>query len=148
VLDVWDADRVGYRVSPAFSGHSMSDSNPAETFGYLARQLSELGLGYLHVSEPIAQATARLTPALREAFAGTLIVNGGYDADSGNRAIANGEADLVAFGVPFLANPDLPVRFQKNAPLNTADPESFYGGGEKGYIDYPVLDYAHAANAA
>jgi N-ethylmaleimide reductase len=139
VIDVWGAERVGYKVSPAFSGYSMSDSNPAETFTCLATQLSALHLGYLHVTERVEPGRERVTPLLRDVFNGTLIVNGGYDATSGNVAIANGEADLVAFGVPFLANPDLPRRYREHAPLNTADQATFYAGEEKGYIDYPAL---------
>ena len=81
----------------------------------------------------------RALPVLRKTFRGTLIANGGYDARSGNAAIAQGEVDLVAFGVPFLANPDLPLRYFKRAPLNTPDPATFYAGEEKGYIDYPAF---------
>jgi N-ethylmaleimide reductase len=81
----------------------------------------------------------RATPILRRIFEGALVVNGGYDARSGNAAIARGDADLVAFGVPFLANPDLPIRYRKNATLNTPDPATFYAGEEKGYIDYPAM---------
>ena len=117
----------------------MSDSNPAETFTYLATQLGALNLGYLHVTERVEAGRARVTPLLREVFNGSLIVNGGYDATSGDAAIASGEADLVAFGVPFLANPDLPRRYRERAPLNSADQATFYAGEEKGYIDYPAL---------
>ena len=81
----------------------------------------------------------RLAPIIRDIFKGTLILNGGYDARSGNEAIEKGDADLISFGVLFLANPDLPVRFRKNAPLNSADVATFYVGEEKGYIDYPKL---------
>ena len=83
--------------------------------------------------------TVRITPILRDIFGGTVMVNGGYDAQSGNAAIARGEADLVAFGVPFLANPDLPARYRKRAPLNAPDQATFYAGEEKGYVDYPAL---------
>jgi len=76
---------------------------------------------------------------LRQIFDGALIVNGGYDAEAGNAAIARGDADLVAFGVPFLANPDLPARYRRRAALNTPDQATFYAGEEKGYIDYPAL---------
>ncbi len=82
---------------------------------------------------------ARLAPIIRDIFKGTLILNGGYDARSANEAIEKGEADLISFGVLFLANPDLPLRFMKNAPLNSADAATFYAGEEKGYIDYPEL---------
>jgi N-ethylmaleimide reductase len=143
VTAVWGADRVGYRMSPWFSMYSMSDSDPAATFGYLARALSGK-LGYIHVVEPVAgpaEATVvrRLTPALRKAFGGITIANGGYDADRADNAIASGHADLVSFGVPFIANPDLPARFARSAPLAEPDQPSIYGGGEAGYIDYPPL---------
>ena len=81
----------------------------------------------------------RATPILRGKFKGALIANGGYDVHTAQAAIARGEADLVAFGVPFLANPDLPVRYRSNAALNAPDQATFYAGEEKGYIDYPAL---------
>lgn len=146
VVGVWGPNRVGYRIAPYFSTYSMSDSNPVETFSYLTRELNALELAYLHVVEaiagPMAQPaeTSRITPVLRKKFKGTLMVNGGYDADSGNDVIERDEADLVSFGVPFLANPDLPERFRKSAPLNEPDFDTFYSGEEKGYIDYPMLD--------
>jgi len=145
VTTVWGPRRVGYKLSPYFSGYSMSDSNPIETFSFIAAELNKRGLLYLHVTEPVAGApaipagTRRVTPILRETFHGALIVNGGYDTQSGNAAIAGGEADLVAFGVPFLANPDLPARYRGNAALNAPDQTTFYAGEEKGYIDYPAL---------
>ncbi len=145
VAGVWGPQRVGYRVAPYAFMYSVSDSSPVETFSYLAQELNALKLVYLHVVEPIAGPMAppvektRITPILRKKFKGTLMVNGGYDADSGNDVIASGEADLVSFGVPFLANPDLPERFKKNAPLNAPDFDTFYTGEEKGYIDYPML---------
>jgi len=145
VIGVWGPQRVGYKLSPYFAGYSMSDSNPIETFSYLARELNKRRVSYLHVGEAIAgpmaapAGTVRMTPILRAIFSGTLIVNGGYDARTGNAAIAREETDLVAFGVPFLANPDLPARYLKNAPLNSPDQSTFYAGEEKGYIDYPAL---------
>jgi N-ethylmaleimide reductase len=145
VIGVWGPQRVGYKLSPYFAGYSMSDSNPLGTFAFIATELSKRGLLYLHVSEAVAgpmatpAGTRRATPILRDAFNGALIVNGGYDARSGQAAIAHGEADLVAIGVPFLANPDLPARYRKNAALNTPDQTTFYAGEEKGYIDYPAL---------
>lgn len=145
VIGVWGPQRVGYKLSPYFSGYSMSDSNPIETFSFFAAELSKRRLAYLHVSEAVAGPMAaaagsrRATPVLRDTFGGALIVNGGYDARSGHAAIASGEADLVAFGVPFLANPDLPARYRRNAELNAPDLATFYGGEEKGYIDYPAL---------
>jgi N-ethylmaleimide reductase len=145
VIGVWGAQRVGYKLSPYFAGYSMSDSNPIATFSYIATELSKRGLLYLHVGEAVAgpmaapAGTRRATPILRDIFGGTVIVNGGYDAGSGQAAIARGEADLVAFGVPFLANPDLPARYRSNAALNAPDPATFYAGEEKGYVDYPAL---------
>jgi N-ethylmaleimide reductase len=145
VLGVWEPQRVGYKLSPHFASYSMSDSNPVETFSYLARELNRLQLGYLHIGEAIAgpmaapAGTVRVTPILRDLFDGTVMVNGGYDARTGSAAIARGETDLVAFGVPFLANPDLPARYRNGASLNAPDQATFYAGEEKGYIDYPAL---------
>jgi len=145
VVGVWGAERVGYRVLPqSFPYAGMTDSTPVETFSYLARELSRLGLGYLHVTEAVSgkdvpSAERRITPLLRKVFQGALIVNGGYDAQAGEAALARGEADLVAYGVPFLANPDLPERFRREAPLNPPDFTTFFSGEEKGYTDYPAL---------
>ena len=138
VIDVWGKERVGYRVSPNGAYNSMSDSDPRATFSYLTERLSERGIGYLHTSDPPSGAN-HLAPHLRKLFKGTFIVNGGYDEASGNAAIANGESDLVAYGVPFLANPDLPYRFGKKATLNAPDQATFYAGEDKGYTDYPAL---------
>ncbi len=145
VTTVWAPGRVGYKVAPYFAGLGMSDSNPIHTFSYLARELSRRGLLYLHVAEPVAGPvvpanTPRITPILRTQFAGTVVANGAYDLESSNAVIAAGEADLVAFGVKFLANPDLPERFRRNASLNAPQVDTFYMGEERGYTDYPVLD--------
>jgi len=92
------------------------------------------------VGEPMLVAPeARFASAVREIFKGTLILNGGYDAEKGNAAIQESEADLISYGSLFLANPDLPERFKRNAPLNAPDIATFYAGEEKGYIDYPAL---------
>jgi len=145
VIEVWGGDRVGYRISPHNTAHSMSDVNPRETFSYFTRELDKTGLGYLHLIEPIGGRAgfvppeARLGSTLRRIFERTFILNGGYGLQSGNEAIARGEADLIVFGVPFLANPDLPERFMQNAPLNEPDVATFYAGGEKGYTDYPAM---------
>lgn len=146
VTGVWGVEKVGYRVSPAFSMYSMSDSDPAATFGYLAGALSGK-VGYLHVVEPVAGPAEvpqiqRITPLLRQKFAGTLIANGGYGQDTAERAVSEGLADLVAFGVPFIANPDLLRRFAEEAALAQPDPESIYAGEDNGYVDYPPLDKA------
>ena len=144
VAGVWGPQRVGYKLSPYFSGYSMSDSNPIETFSFMASELNKRGLLYLHVTEAVAgpgvapAGTRRATPVLRDIFNGTMIVNGGYDARSAEAAIDGGDADLVAFGVPFLANPDLPARYQGDTVLNKADPATFYAGEANGYTDYPA----------
>jgi N-ethylmaleimide reductase len=139
VVGVWGPGRVGYRVSPNSGFNSMSDSDPAKTFGYFAGQLSLRGIGYLHAVDPVADGAKRLSPLLRKAFDGTYVVNGGYDLAAANAAIAVGETDLVAFGVPFIANADLPARFRQGAALNAADQATFYMGEDKGFTDYPVL---------
>jgi len=145
VASVWGAERVGYRLLPQSTPYaSMTDSTPVETFTYMARELNRLGLGYLHVTEAVSgegvpAPEQRISPLLRKVFQGAFIVNGGYDARTGEAAIAQGEADLVAYGAPFIANPDLPERFRRGAPLNPADASTFFAGEEKGYLDYPTL---------
>ncbi len=145
VIKVWGGDRVGYRISPHMMAHSISDTNPRETFTYFAEELKKTGLGYLHLIEPLGGRMGyvppeeRLGPELRRIFGKTFMLNGGYDLQSGNEAIARGAADLVSFGEPFLANPDLPERLKDNAPLNKPDVATYYVGGAKGYTDYPGL---------
>ena len=108
----------------------------------MANELSRRQVAYLHVSEPVAGQGLvpgpRVTPVLREVFEGALILSGGYTADSANEALAAGQGDLVAFGVPFLANPDLPDRLAEGAALNPPDFQTFYTADAKGYTDYPV----------
>jgi len=144
VTGVWGADRVGVRLSPINSFNSMSDSDPDATFGYAASRLSPYGLAYLHVVEADfagANSTQRYDrEALRKAFDGVYIANGGYDRPRALQAIESGNADLVSFGAPYIANPDLVERFALDAPLNKPDPATFYGGDERGYLDYPFLD--------
>jgi N-ethylmaleimide reductase len=143
VSTVWGSKRVGVRLSPTSTFNDMSDSDPAATFAYTARRLNEYGIAYLHVVEPVSpevRGDERVTPRLRQVFEGPFMVNGGYDAASGHEAIASGRADLVSFGVLFLANPDLPRRFAIGAALNRPDPSTFYGGDERGYTDYPFLE--------
>jgi N-ethylmaleimide reductase len=145
VIREWESEKVGYRLSPHFLIHGMSDSNPRETFSYCVEQLSRIGIGYIHLIEPVGgrlgstESHLQVAPRIRAKFDGTLILNGGFDRESGNAAIESGSADLVSFGAPFLANPDLPERFRRNAPLNDANSATFYTGEEKGYTDYPSL---------
>lgn len=142
VASVWGADKVGYRLSPYFTGHSMSDSNPLATFSQLVDELNKRKLGYIHVVDS-AKASQRISPVLRELFDGTYIVAEGFDADSASDVLARDEADLVAFGKPFIANPDLPERYKTSAKLNEWDAATFYQGGPKGdgdgYVTYPAL---------
>ena len=147
VAQVWGADRVGVRLSPNSDFNDMHDSDPATTFGYVARKLGGMGLAYLHVVEPVQDThpmakpgAERLAPLLREAFGRTFMLNGGYNKETGNAAIASGAADLISFGVPFIANPDLVRRYAEDAALNTVDPATMYGGDAGGYTDYPALD--------
>jgi N-ethylmaleimide reductase len=137
-ISVFGPNRVGYRISPTGTFNGMADSNPLTTFSYLTEQLSLLGIGYLHVVDPIASEN-RLAPQLRKKFNGTFIVNGGFDFQKAEAAIEAGDADLVAFGVPFIANPDLPKRYATAAGLNTPDQTTFYQGEDKGYTDYVAL---------
>jgi N-ethylmaleimide reductase len=142
VAGVWGAGRVGVRLSPRSDFNSMHDSDPRATFGHAALALSTLGLGYLHIVEPVGASpdeTAPLAPDLKEAFGGPLMLNGGYTRPLADAALARGEADLVSFGAAFLANPDLPLRLAQDAPLNSPDPATFYGGDRRGYTDYPAL---------
>jgi N-ethylmaleimide reductase len=148
VTEVWGSDRVGVRISPVHTFNSMYDSQPQETFGYVAEQLNTFGLAYLHVvgsrygdgAYPVRSGQPFDEQILREAFHGMYMANAGYDRSRALAALNSGEADLVAFGSLFIANPDLPLRMKLNAPLNEPDPSTFYGGTEKGYTDYPFLD--------
>jgi N-ethylmaleimide reductase len=138
---VWDADRVGIRISPLNSFNSMKDSDPIATFSWLAGKLNNYHLAYLHVmrADFIGEQQGDVMTPMRSIYQGTIVGNMGYSADEAEAAIANGKLDAVAFGVPYLANPDLPDRFAKNAPLNAPDPTKFYSPGAAGYTDYPYL---------
>jgi N-ethylmaleimide reductase len=135
---------VGIRLSPGGVFNDMSDANPTETFGYVLRELSKLELAYAHVTRVTAQDIAHgakdgVGPKeLRKDFKGVLITAGGFDRAQAEQAIAEGWADAVAYGVPFLSNPDLPRRLQENLALNTPDESTFYASGPKGYTDYPT----------
>jgi N-ethylmaleimide reductase len=141
VTGVWGADRVGVRVSPINSFNDMRDSDPQKTFDYMATALNAFDLAYLHGMEldfggnPPNFDFAKF----RRCFQGRYMANGAYDKARADAAMASGYADMVAFGALFIANPDLPERFAKNSPLNKPDPNTFYGGDEKGYTDYPFL---------
>jgi N-ethylmaleimide reductase len=141
VCSVWGSERVGVRLSPLNSYNSMIDSDPVKLVSTVAAMLNRFNLAYLHVMRGDffqQQKGDVLTPA-RANFKGTLIANMGYSADEAEQAIAEGKVDAVAFGTPFLANPDLPARFKAKAPLNAADAATFYTPGPKGYTDYPPI---------
>jgi 2,4-dienoyl-CoA reductase-like NADH-dependent reductase (Old Yellow Enzyme family) len=140
-IAVWGAGRVGVHLAPRGDAHDMGDSNPAETFGHVARELGKRRIAFVFARESLDGP--RLGPRLKADFGGVFIANEGLDKDSAERLIASGEADAAAFGVNFIANPDLPRRLLLDAPLNTPKPESFFGCGlsdfTDGYTDYPVL---------
>ena len=148
VSGVWGADQVGVRISPLNPFNDISDSDPKALFGSLALKLGKLGLAYLHVVEGAIGSDEPLPDfdfaALKAAYDGTYMANGGYTLDRGNRAVEEGLAELVSFGVPFIANPDLPRRFSLGADLNPADQATFYGGDAHGYTDYPTLKETQA----
>jgi 2,4-dienoyl-CoA reductase-like NADH-dependent reductase (Old Yellow Enzyme family) len=137
VVSVWGADRVGMHLAPRGDSHDMGDSNPPATFGYVARELGKRRIAFICVRESLDRR--RLGPQLKAAFGGRYIANEQFTGASANQVLAAGEADAVAFGVLFLANPDLPERFRQNAPLNEPDRSTFYGAGPKGYTDYPFF---------
>jgi N-ethylmaleimide reductase len=149
VSDEIGADRVAVRLTPMGRFMGMGDDTPELTFGHLVESLNAWPLAYLHLVEPAVVGTVKddsvdprwdaLMIALRRAYRGVVMLAGGYDPDSAEQAIANGRADLIAFGRPFLANPDLPARIAGGHPLNAPDPATFFGGTELGYTDYPAL---------
>lgn len=144
VVEVWGADRVGIRLSPNGTFNDMYDSNPKETFGYTLEKLSEMNLAYVHLVDMSDKDAKYGSPAIplsffRSKYRGNLMANGGYSFERANQDISEGIADLVSFGQLYIANPDLPERFRKNAPLAQPDPSTFYGGSEKGYTDYPAM---------
>jgi 2,4-dienoyl-CoA reductase-like NADH-dependent reductase (Old Yellow Enzyme family) len=138
VTSVWGARRVGMHLAPRGDMYSMGDSNPAATFGYVAEQLRQRGLAFIAARESVGPG--RLGPELKRKFGGIYIANEGFTFETANKAIVAGEADAVAFGTLFIANPDLPRRFALQAPLNPPNPVTFYGSGPGGYTDYPPLD--------
>jgi N-ethylmaleimide reductase len=142
VSKVWGADRVGVRISPINQFNDIRDSHPQALFNHVAESLNPFGLAYLHVVEIGMSGDVSQVfdfAELRRAYKGNYMANGGYDKARGNVVVASGHADAVAYGVPFIANPDLVERFRQDAPLNPPDQSTFYGGGEVGYTDYPTL---------
>jgi len=153
VASVFGGDHVGVRIGPSGTFNDMHDSDPHKTFGYVADALNRFGLAYLHVIEPRIKGSdeigSDLQPVavkeLRKIFKGPIIAAGGFDGAGAEAVIASGDADLVAFGRSFIANPDLPSRLKNHQPLNPYNRDTFYDGGTEGYIDYPA--YAQSAAA-
>ena len=136
-ISVWGADRVGVHLAPRQDAHDMGDANPRETFGYVARELGKRGVAFICTRE--REDEDSLTPYLKEQFGGLVIANERFTKEQANAWLAAGKADAVAFGIPFIANPDLVERLAQDAPLNEPRPELFYAQGPVGYIDYPRL---------
>ena len=144
---VIDTNRIGIRFNP--SSHNLFgmviDEQTIPTVEYIVERLKEYGLAYIHFTEPFTDVTkvpfavAEIAKHFRPLYNGTIIINKGFTKETGEKILENGYADLVAFGVPFIANPDLVRRFEIDAPLNTPDQPTFYSTGSAGYIDYPVL---------
>ena len=149
LMPIWGPDRIGVRLSPMGKLNDIHDDNPEATFGYIAERLSDYGFAYLHMVNPAMEQmqngqepdprALKMVNLIRKKYRGTLIVAGGFGADTAAQWLREGKADLIAFGRKFIANPDLPERIRLGAPLNTDDPTTYYGGGEKGYTDYPSL---------
>jgi N-ethylmaleimide reductase len=150
VAEVWGPERVGVRLSPLGTFNGMSDSDPAATFGHAVSALDRLGLAYLHMvepfgPEPLSAEQKAILRSIRERWHGAYIANGAYDASRGAEALRSGWATAVSYGVPFIGNPDLPLRFLTGAALAEADRSTFYGGDARGYVDYPPIARAEAA---
>ena len=140
------SERTGIRISPVTPANDASDSNPQPLFDHIVDQLNALKLVYIHVIEGATGGARDIAPfdygSLRKRFNGAYIANNGYDFELATKVLAANAADLIAFGKPYIANPDLVERLKKGAPLNEPDRATFYGGGAKGYTDYPTLDAA------
>lgn len=143
------AARTGIRISPVTPANDVSDSNPQPLFDHIVDGLNAEKLVYIHVIEGATGGPRDVAPfdyaSLRKRFDGTYIANNGYDLELANKVLAANEADLIAFGKLFISNPDLVERLRSGAPLNAPDKATFYGGGAKGYTDYPALDRLDAA---
>jgi N-ethylmaleimide reductase len=148
LVNVWGADRVGVRIAPSGTFNGMADSNPRTLFRYVAERLNDFRLAYLHVIEPrikggqlIAEGQDSVAAQeLSKVFHGPIIAAGGFEPDTAEATVANGDASLIAFGRHFIANPDLPKRIKLGLPLNPYDRSTFYGFEARGYTDYPKYD--------
>ena len=138
LIEVYGAGRVGVHLAPRMDSHDVGDSNPRELFGYVARELGKRKIAFIFTRE--MQGPDFLGPYLKKEFGGVLIANQKYSKEEAEAAINRGDADAVAWGVQFIANPDLPARLLENLPLNAVDPNTFYSGEAKGYTDYPFFN--------
>ncbi|MFN9142556.1 MAG: alkene reductase [Betaproteobacteria bacterium] len=152
LLDVVDAaasvlapGRVGIRLTPESTFNDVHDADPAATCSHLAHELSRRRVGYLHVQD-VAVSGWNVLGHLRPRFAGVLIANGGYDRERADRDLGANRADLISFGWPFIANPDLPERLRLGQPLAEADESTLYSGEERGYTDYPLAERSAEMN--
>ena len=141
-VKVWGPGRVGLHLAPRRDSHDMGDSTPAQTFGYVAEQVGKRKIAFIAAREHVGPDS--IGPSLKKAFGGAYIANEGFTRESAEAILASGNADAVAFGKLFIANPDLPKRFATGAKLNEWDSNTFYGSGAKGYTDYPALDLVDA----
>ena len=150
VVAVAGAERTGIRISPVSPAGGLVDSDPAAIFFPFVRELSSRRLSYVHIVEGSTAGPRDFAPfdfkTMRAQFSGPWMVNNGYTRELAGDALGSGYADLVAFGRPFIANPDLVERLRTNAPLNPLNVEKMYGGGAEGYIDYPVLSAVGSAS--
>ncbi|GED21579.1 alkene reductase [Halomonas halmophila] len=152
VIEVFGADRVGIRLTPFIEIFGLTDDEPEAMALYLAEQLDQRDLAYIHLNEPNWAGGEITFPdgfreQMHERFGGSLIYCGHYDAEHARQRFEEGTADAIAFGRPFIANPDLPERFRLGATLNEPNPETFYGGDAQGYTDYAFLDNGHDRTA-
>lgn len=136
-IEVWGADRVGMHLAPRRDAHDMGDSDPAATFGYVARELGKRKIAFICAREAVGEDS--LGPLLKKEFGGVYIANESMDKQTAQKLLDAGTADAIAFGKAFISNPDLPRRLQTEAPLNEWKPETFYGQDGVGYTDYPAL---------
>lgn len=145
VLEVWGSKKVGIRLSPSGIFNSVGDSDSKNTYTYIINKLNDYNLGYLHLMNPMMpidnypEMESDVANFYGKLYKENRIINGGYTKTTGNEAIKNKITEMVAYGHLFIANPDLPKRFELNSELNTPNPDTFYGGGEEGYTDYPFL---------
>jgi N-ethylmaleimide reductase len=149
-IDVWGAGRVGVRLSPHGIANDSGEPDPMPLYTHVVEAIDKLGLAYLHFIEPRSSGSGRAevnwqnVPSamllFRPLYRGVLMTAGGFTGETANAAIAEGHADIIAFGRIFISNPDLPRRLQHDYPVTPYNRATFYGGEEKGYTDYPVYE--------